>query len=140
VDATAWIEHTDETLRAEGLRASAGRTAVVELLARTGCLLSAQDIIDSLRADERRSASTATVYRTLETLERHGLVRRLDTKEVARYERVDPSGEHHHHVLFEDGTVEAFEDPALEAAIEGIGERLGLALTGHEVILRAKRK
>jgi Fur family transcriptional regulator, ferric uptake regulator len=97
--------------------------------------------VDALRGDEHHSASTATVYRALETLHEFGLVRRFDAGEgVARYEPVDPSGDHHHHVVYDDGSVEAFSDGRLEAALEDIGERLGLDLTGHDVILRARRR
>ena len=59
---------------------------------------------------------------------------------LARYEPVDPSGDHHHHVVFEDGSVEAFEDADLEAAFEGLAGRLGLDLTGRDVILRARKR
>ena len=135
-----WLAHTDAVLRAAGLRATAGRSAVVEHLARQRCLVSAQDIVDALRGDEHLSASTATVYRALETLHEFGLVRRFDADGVARYEPVDPSGEHHHHVVFDDGSVEAFSDGELEAAVDGLGERLGLDITGHDVVLRARRR
>jgi Fur family ferric uptake transcriptional regulator len=136
-----WREHTEAVLRGAGLRASAGRAAVVEVLARQHCLLSAQEIVDALRADEARSASPATVYRALETLHDYGLVRRFDAGEgVARYERVDPTGAHHHHIVFDDGEVRPFEDAELEAAVAGLGERLGLELSGHDVILRARAR
>jgi Fe2+ or Zn2+ uptake regulation protein len=136
-----WLEHSQAVLRGAGLRASAGRTAVVELLGRQSCLLSAQDISDRLRREGSRG-STATVYRALETLHELGLVRRFDSGEgVARYEPVDPSGEHHHHIVIEDsGDVLPFEDAELERAIAGLGERLGLTLTSHDVILRARRR
>ena len=135
-----WLEHTDAVLRGAGLRTTAGRSAVVEHLARQRCLVTAQEIVDALRGDEHASASTATVYRALETLHEFGLVRRFDAGEgVARYEPVDPSGDHHHHIVFDDGAVEAFSDRELESAFEGLGERLGVDLTGHDVILRARR-
>lgn len=136
-----WLEHADALLRGAGLRASAGRAAVVELLAREGdCLLTAQEIGDRLRT-RGGAGSTATVYRALETLHGLGLVRRFDGGEgVARYEIADPSGEHHHHLVDEDtGEVVAFEDADLERAIDGIGKRLGVELTGHDVILRGRR-
>jgi Fur family ferric uptake transcriptional regulator len=135
-----WLEHSQTVIRGAGLRASAGRTAVVELLAGQSCLLSAQDISDRLRSEGSRG-STATVYRALETLHELGLVRRFDSGEgIARYERVDPSGEHHHHIVMEDsGDVVPFEDAELERAIEGLGERLGMAVTSHDVILRGRR-
>jgi Fur family transcriptional regulator, ferric uptake regulator len=136
----SWPEHSNEVLRGAGLRASAGRSAVVELLGRQSCLLTAQEIADRLR-ETGSAGSTATVYRALETLHELGLVRRFDSGEgVARYEPVDPSGDHHHHVVFDDGAVEAFSDGELEAAFEGLGERLGLDITGHDVILRARRR
>lgn len=135
----SWPEHSNEVLRGAGLRASAGRSAVVELLGRQSCLLTAQEIADRLR-ETGSAGSTATVYRALETLHELGLVRRFDSGEgVARYEPVDPSGEHHHHVVMEDsGDVVPFEDEELERAIAGLGERLGLVVTSHDIILRAR--
>jgi Fe2+ or Zn2+ uptake regulation protein len=136
-----WLEHTEKVLRGAGLRASAGRSAVVDVLGRHGCLLSALDIQDELRGDAERSASVATIYRALETLHEYGLVRRFDSGGgLARFEPVDPSGEHHHHIVYDDGQVEAFEDDDLEEVIEQLGDRLGVDLTGHEVILRASRR
>lgn len=114
---------------------------MVELLAREGdCLLTAPEIGDRLRAAEA-AGSTATVYRTLETLHGLGLVRRFDGGEgVARYEVADPTGDHHHHLVDEEtGEVVPFEDAELERAVAGIGERLGVRLTGHDIILRGRR-
>src|SRR4051794_34805231 len=135
---TGWLEHANVALRAAGLRASAGRTAVVELLGRQSCLLTAQEIADQLR-DQGSAGSTATVYRALETLYDLGLVRRFDSDGTARYEPVDPSGDHHHHIVLEEsGDVVPFDDAELERAIAGIGQRLGLIVTSHEVILRGR--
>ncbi len=133
-----WLQHAGNVLRRAGLRASAGRTAVVELLGRQSCLLTAQEIADRLR-EEGSAGSTATVYRALETLHELGLVRRFDSEGIARYEPVDPSGDHHHHLVLEDtGDVVPFDDAELERAIAGIGQRLGLVVTSHEVILRGR--
>ena len=135
-----WVQHSNSVLRTAGLRASAGRTAVVELLGRQTCLLTAQEIADQLR-EEGSAGSTATVYRALETLHELGLLRRFDADGIARYEPIDPSGDHHHHIVMEgSGDVLPFEDAELERAIEGLGERLGLAVTSHDVILRGRRR
>jgi Fur family transcriptional regulator, ferric uptake regulator len=135
---TRWMQHAGDVLRRAGLRASAGRSAVVGLLGRQSCLLTAQEIADRLRS-EGSAGSTATVYRALETLHELGLVRRFDSEGVARYEPVDPSGDHHHHIVLEDsGEVVPFDDEQLERAIAGIGQRLGLVVTSHEVILRGR--
>jgi Fur family ferric uptake transcriptional regulator len=133
-----WIAHSAAVMRRAGLRASAGRTAVVELLGRQSCLLTAQEIADGLR-EQGSAGSTATVYRALETLYELGLVRRFDSDGIARYEPIDPSGDHHHHVVLEpNGDVVPFDDAELERAIAGIGQRLGLVVTSHEVILRGR--
>ena len=133
-----WMQHSAAVMRRAGLRASAGRTAVVELLGRQACLLTAQEIADALR-EQGSAGSTATVYRALETLSELGLVRRFDSDGIARYEPVDPSGEHHHHIVLEpSGDVVPFDDADLERAMAGIGQRLGLVLTSHEVILRGR--
>lgn len=135
---TRWLDHANVVLRGAGLRASAGRSAVVELLGRQSCLLTAQEISDRLR-DEGSAGSTATVYRALETLHELGLLRRFDADGVARYEPVDPSGDHHHHIVLEDsGDVVPFEDAELERVIDGLGERLGMVITSHDIILRAR--
>jgi Fur family ferric uptake transcriptional regulator len=136
-DREAWLVHIDAVLRDAGLRASPGRAAVAEVLAGGGCLMSVQDILGRLRD----SASTATVYRTLDLLHEHGLVRRIDAGEgIARYEPADPSGgDEHQHVVFEDGGVEPFTDAELAGAMAGLGERLGFRIASYELVIHARR-
>ena len=133
----AWKEHTEAQLRAAGHRSGSGRRAVIEVLARHGCLMTANDILAELEGGERR-IGFATVYRALETLSELGLVRRVDAGTgSAAYEPVDPSGEHHHHVVCDScGDVAPFADEALERTIEQLGHRLGREIEGHEVVLR----
>jgi Fe2+ or Zn2+ uptake regulation protein len=38
------------------------------------------------------------------------------------------------------GSVEAFTDDALERVIDAVAERLGIELTGHDVVLRGTRR
>jgi Fur family transcriptional regulator, ferric uptake regulator len=118
------------------MRTGAARTAVVELLAREGqCLLSAQEITDRLRGSG--AASAASVYRVLDELYELGLLHRMAGGDgVARYEIADPDLHHHHVVDDSDGSVRPFTDPELEQAIAAAGERLGMRLSSHEVILR----
>jgi Fur family transcriptional regulator, ferric uptake regulator len=137
-----WLAHTDAVLREAGLRTSPGRAAVTEILARGDCLMTAQDILLRSRRETTRAASIATVYRTLDLLHEHGLVRRVDAGEgIARYERLDPSGDDaHHHVVFDDGTVEPFSDAELTRAMAGLGQRLGLEIDACELIVHARRR
>jgi Fur family ferric uptake transcriptional regulator len=134
-----WLEHAQQRATGAGLRSGAARTAVIELLAREGqCLLSPQDIIDKLRA--QGSGSAASVYRVIDELFGLGLLHRLDGRDgVARYEIADPDRHHHHFVDEQTGEVEAFSDEALERAITAVAGRLGVKLTGHDVVLRGAR-
>ena len=132
-----WLSFTHERLEGGGHRPSAPRSAVIELLARQTCCLTAREITDLLRRDGRH-VGAATVYRALELLHSLGAVQRLDTGEgFARYEAADPSGEHHHHLLCDRcGRVSQFEDERLERAIVELAERLSYSVEGHDVVLR----
>ena len=134
-----WVERARERLRSEGHRAGGAREAVVELLARQDCCLSAQEIADELR-DRGDAVGIASVYRALELLDSLGLVQRVDAGAAAmKYEAVIPGGHHHHHAVCERcGRMTAFEDKRLEEAIERLAGRLRHEVSGHEVTIRGE--
>jgi Fur family ferric uptake transcriptional regulator len=134
-----WAERAYRRTEGAGLRAGAARTAVIDALASEGqCLLTAQEITDRVRA--RGSGSAASVYRIIDELFALGLLHRLDGRDgVARYEIADPENHHHHFVDETTGTVEAFADADLEQALEAAAARLGIELSGHEIVLRGTR-
>jgi Fur family ferric uptake transcriptional regulator len=134
-----WVGHAHATLERDGYRLSAPRSAVVETLAALGCSVTAKEIADSLRQREE-DVGVASIYRTLELLDRLGLARRVDAGEgVARYEPIDPSGEHHHHLVCDRcGEVTAFEDRELERAIERLSGRVDYRIGAHDVTLRGE--
>src|SRR5215218_8070366 len=88
---TAWIEHARSELSRAGHRAGGAREEVLELLGRQRCCLSAQEIHERLKTEDRR-VGLASVYRALETLASLGLVHRIDVGGVACFEPADPSG------------------------------------------------
>jgi Fur family ferric uptake transcriptional regulator len=138
VESGAWAADTSAALRARGLRAGGARTAVIDLLGRQDCCLTAQEIFDQLRAGGRR-VGIASIYRTLEQLTRDGFVQRIDIGAgVSRFEPIHPSGAHHHHHLVCDdcGKVEAFADDELERALHRLEGRTGYSVAGHDVVLR----
>jgi Fur family ferric uptake transcriptional regulator len=134
---TEWTERTLDTLRGGGYRNGVARRAVVELLGRQDCCLTAQEIFDELRGEGRR-VGIASVYRVLDLLTDKGLLQRVELGEgTARYEPVHSSGEHHHHLVCDDcGKVEAFADDELELALRRVEQRTGYSVAGHDVILR----
>jgi Fur family ferric uptake transcriptional regulator len=132
-----WAEHALATLQEAGHRRGGARTAVVEALAAHDCAVTALDLDDELARHSPRVAR-ASVYRALEQLEQLGLVRRLEVaRGVAGYERVDPTGHHHHHAICRDcGRMVPFEDNSLERAIGKLCEDLDFEVTEHDVVLR----
>lgn len=137
-EANAWIELAETELRQAGHRTSAPRSAVLEQMATQRCVLTAQEIADRLR-ERGRKVGIATVYRTLEVLEKLRLVQRLDLGSAsARYEPALPGGEHHHHHLVCEhcGEVTPFDDPSIERAIAALSKRLDYRVGDHDVVLR----
>ena len=132
-----WTAQTLASLRGGGYRNGVARRAVVELLGRQDCCLTAQDIFDRLRG-EGRQVGIASIYRVLDLLTDKGLLQRIDVGAgTARFEPVLASGEHHHHLVCEDcGTVEAFADDELERALHKVEGRTGYSIVGHDVVLR----
>ena len=85
-----WREHALEELRRAGHRSGGARSAVVDLMARQHCCLTAQDIFDRLREDGT-VVGIASVYRALDLLSRMNLVRRMDLAEAAYFEPAHPA-------------------------------------------------
>jgi Fur family ferric uptake transcriptional regulator len=135
---SAWTQQTLTALRDDGRRNGGARRAVVELLGRQDCCLTAQEIFDELRA-EGRQVGIASIYRVLDLLTEKGRLQRVDLGAgIARYEPVHSGGEHHHHHLVCDdcGRVEAFADDELERALRNVERRTGYSVAGHDVVLR----
>ncbi len=134
-----WADRAEAALAAAGHRRGAARRAVLELLGGQECALTAQEIEDRLRGAQR-AVSRASIYRVLDELESLRLVQRVETGQaMVRYERVCAAEEHHHHLVCDCcGIVLPFSDPALERAISSISERVPLAVSEHEIVLRGQ--
>jgi Fur family transcriptional regulator, ferric uptake regulator len=135
-DTNSWVQRAEATLAAAGHKRGGARRAVVELLDGQECALTAVEIEDALRGEQRR-VSRASIYRILDELERLRLVQRVETGQaMVRYERVHDHEEHHHHLVCDEcGLVMPFSDPALESAIETLSERVPLRVAEHEIVL-----
>jgi Fur family transcriptional regulator, ferric uptake regulator len=130
-----WSDATLARVRLAGYRGGAAQRAVVELLGRESCCLTAQEIFDRLRGGRRR-VSLASVYRTLDRLSELGLVQRVEVGQgSARFERAAAENHHHHLVCNDCGRVEAFSDEPLERAIHGVASKVGYDVEAHDVVL-----
>lgn len=134
---SAWSEHALARLDQAGYRRGGARTAVVEALARHGCAVTALELEEELRRRHLR-VGRASVYRALEVLEELRLVQRFEAaRGIASYERIDPSGHHHHHAICRRcGRMEPFEDRGLERAIGEVAAQVPFQVAEHDVVLR----
>jgi len=133
----SWSTHARAVLEDAGHRRGGARDEVIDLLAGEACALSALDIEEALRA-RGTPIGRASIYRALDILSEHGLVKRLEVgRAEACFEPARPDGHHHHHVVCDTcGTLTAFDDPELERAIDQLAERLGMRIDDHDVLLR----
>ena len=131
-----WVDHAQARLAHAGFRRGGARRAVIDLLGRQACALTAHEIDERLRS-EGSAVGRASVYRALEQLTELHLVARLEVgQDAARYEPVHPSGEHHHHLVCDRcGRITPFEDRALESAIDGLSRRVRFDVGDHDVVL-----
>lgn len=120
-----------------GYRRGGARTAVIELLDRQRCALSAYEIEAALEIDKQRTVGRASVYRVLDELEQLALVNRIEVGQgISRYEAAREDHHHHHLVCTNCGEIVPFEDYQLEKAIHDLPERLSFTMTEHEIVLR----
>lgn len=132
-----WTTQTLEELQQAGYRSGGARRAVIQLLGRQECCLTAQEIFDGLRA-EGHAVGIASVYRILDLLADQGFVQRVEIGDaITRFEPAHPGGDHHHHLVCNScGKVEAFEDEGLEHALRQVERKTGYTTAGHDVLLR----
>jgi Fur family ferric uptake transcriptional regulator len=131
----SWGQRALSALSEAGFRSSGRRRHVIDLLDHQDCAVTALEIDRKLPEVGR-----ATVYRALEQLEGLGLIQKVDLGgDAAGYERTDPRGHHHHHIVCQNcGKVIAFEDASLERAIADLGKRPDFNVASHEVTLRGE--
>lgn len=135
----SWEERALDALQDAGYRRGGARTAVIEALAKHDCAVTALDLEGELREREA-GVGRASVYRALEQLEGLGLVQRIEVcRGTAGFERIDPTGHHHHHAICRDcGRMVPFEDPSLEKALAEVAGAMPFDVTEHDVVLRGR--
>ncbi len=133
-----WVDHAAQSLAEAGKRRGGARQAVVALLGRQACALSALEIEEALRADGGRPVARASIYRVIDELEQLRLVTRIEVGHgISRYEAVHPDGHHHHHHLVCDDCekVIPFADEELERTIHRVADRVAFDVAEHEIVL-----
>lgn len=95
-----------ELLKAKGLKSTQARRDILALFNERHTLLRAEDIFAKVK---KKGTDLATVYRTLETFEEQGIIRKVDVRSGS--DVYELAGHHHHHIVCTKcNIVEGFND------------------------------
>ncbi|MEM7696605.1 MAG: Fur family transcriptional regulator [Pseudomonadota bacterium] len=132
-------EKLEEALRADGVRITRQRAAILKVLAEAEDHPDATELHRRARAVDE-SVSLATVYRTLTALEEQGIVHRHSFEGTpSRFETAE--AEHHDHIIDVDtGEVVEFRSDKIERLQAEIAAELGYELVRHRMELYCRRK
>lgn len=122
-------------LEAGGHRRTPERFAVLDLVYELYGHFEPEEIVNRLKKGKNK-VSRATVYNTLDLLQRCRLVQRRDLGQGrVVYEKALGFRQHDHLVCSQCSRVFEFCDPRLLAVEESIGHALGFEVTEHNLIL-----
>lgn len=117
----------DQALKQAQLRSTAVRREVFSCLAQASDPLSIQEIISYINR-----AHFVSVYRTLDTFVRIGVLKRVPIGLKYKYELSDAFKPHHHHVTCEEcGRSISVEDSEVEALMEKLTVGADMRPTRH---------
>lgn len=122
-------------LREHNLPVTAQRLAIAEVLLTSERHLSAEEVAQEV-SSRGRSAGTATVYRTIDTLLESGLLVERDFGEgFRRFEPARDVPNHEHLVCTQCGKVEEFRDERLDRMTTIVAESRGFARQRHRLVI-----
>lgn len=122
----------EEFLKGENLKMTPQRRRVFEKAFAVHDHFSVERMYEWLKAEEGPAVSRATVYRTLEVLERGGFIEAVETgRGEVVYEHILGHEHHDHMVCRVCGTIAEFQDEQIEALQRKNAKKLGFIMTGH---------
>ncbi|MFC1932040.1 Fur family transcriptional regulator [Chloroflexota bacterium] len=125
----------DSTLRVlstTGMRVTNQRALILEVIRCGQGHLDADEVYRQAREKQPR-LSLSTVYRTLQTLKKLGLVEEVHFDETHHRYEIKPPTEHHHLVCIGCGRVVEFQYPLARLVKRKIAEAKDFEITGSEV-------
>ncbi len=128
----------DQEIRNAGLKVTAPRVKILELLERSDEQhVSAEDVYKMLLA-ANEDIGLATVYRVLTQFEEAGLVEKHHFEDGYSVFELN-KGEHHDHIVCVTcGRVEEFVDDTIENRQKKIADELGFQISEHELVIYGK--
>lgn len=117
-------------LKTKGQRITPARLTILEAFSKTREPLDADTVYKKLK----RKINEATVYRTLTSFEKTGILKRVDLRKDSTYFEI--ADEHHHHIVCVGcNEIEDFENEVLEKQLEKIKSSKFRKIMEHSVEL-----
>ena len=118
-----------------GLRITNQRALILEVIRHGQGHLDAEEVYRRAQKKQPR-LSLSTVYRTLQTLKKLGLVEELHFDEAHHHYEIKPPTEHHHLVCVDCGKVVEFECPLSQKMKQDVSREKDFEVTDVEVRMR----
>ena len=119
-------------LAAQGYSITGQRRSLVQFIVSRSRRFTAEELLRDLQNDGIK-VGRATVFRTLELLEREGYVGRVRDGERMAYTACDPDCHHHHLVCSSCGRVLHIEGCAVAGVLEDLQSRTGFHIQRHSL-------
>lgn len=136
VDETTYLDELKTKLKEEGFKLTHQRRNIVEvLLSSNGKHMSSEEIYDVVKKD-CPEIGLATVYRTLQVLDKLGYTNKLNLDDgCVRYElTLDKTVHNHHHLVCRNcGKIIEVEEDLLDQLEDVIKEKYGFEVENHDV-------
>lgn len=122
----------EEYLKHENLKMTPQRKRVFDKAFAVHEHFSVETMYEWLKTEDGPDVSRATVYRTLEVLERGGFIEAVETgRGEVVYEHVAGHEHHDHMVCRVCGKIAEFQDEKIERLQRENAKKLGFIMTGH---------
>lgn len=121
-----WLVQLNE----QGYRLTGARRAVVEIMAHSTHAITPIEIYDEARGSHP-ALGLVTVYRTLEALEKQGLIQRVHSPQGCQAFLTAPAGHQHLLLCRQCGEAAIFEGDDLETLIRSIARKTGYQISEH---------
>ena len=126
------IDQLKNILKTEGLRHTKQRQQVWDEIRISSEHRDAEEIYIAINKNKDLKVSRATVYRTIDVLEKNNLVRKMELGDGrALYEHKIDDGHHDHIICVETGKIIEFYNEDLEILQENIVKKHGYELVRH---------
>lgn len=107
-------------LKEKGFKITPARLAILQAFTKNKLPMSAEDVCKKIKS---KKINEVTVYRTLSSLEKGGILKRVDLRKDSVY--FELADQHHHHIVCTNcNMIEDFKNLEIEKAIEKVWKNI----------------